>query len=239
MALKFTVGALSDVQEEYRQFYNDNGSGEFTLQVDGAVSKQELKSLREANITLKREADDIRAKYEGIDPAEFHKLMRQEHAERDWQMFQDGRGDEVIANRTAAMRAEHQRVLGIVTAECDAAKAELDAALIGDALRDAAFRLGVLPEAAEDLLLRGAAVLRVVDGRAVAHAGNAPITASEWVASLSRTSPHLFEGSSSGASPGGSQAGRGLGATISRAQFDGLESGDRWEAMRAGTQIVA
>jgi hypothetical protein len=238
MTLQYEIETLDGLDEAVKPLYAEK-DGKFVLQVEGAASRAELRALRDGNVTLKREIEGIQAKYEGIDPGEYRKLVRQEHAERDWELFEAGRGDEVVANRTRAMRAEHQRLLDIVTAECDAAKAELDAALIGDALRDAAFRLGVLPEAAEDLMLRGAVVLRVVEGKPVAYAGNAPISAAEWVASLSRTSPHLFSASSSGASPGGAQAGRGMGATISRAQFDRLENSDRWEAIRAGTQIVA
>jgi hypothetical protein len=237
--MKYTVSDLSAIPAEFHGFYAES-NGKYVLQVDGAVPKAELDSLRDANIGIKRQIEAMTTHYDGVDPDEFRRLLRQERLQRDWQMFQDGRGDEVISDRTALMRAEHQRVLDALTTERDAAVVQVEAMVIDTAILEASLKAEVRPCAIDDVLLRGRQTFRVADGRPVGYQGDAPLLGrhgaplgvAEWVASLSQSAPHMFEASASGAAPGGSQQRTGQGSTIRRAAFDKLDPWGRADAAR-------
>ena len=74
--------------------------------------------------------------------------------------------------------------------------------MVGNALGDAAFKTGALPEALEDIVLRAGPVWRLNDdGEPVAMNGDeivlgkdgkTPLTPIEWAETLRETAPHLW-----------------------------------------------
>ena len=48
--------------------------GAWVLDVDGAVEKSKLDEFRNTNVSLIKERDDLKKRYEGIDPDEVRKL---------------------------------------------------------------------------------------------------------------------------------------------------------------------
>src|SRR2546427_10609520 len=67
MALKFKYSAKEQVPAEHLGLYVER-DGAFLLDAEGAVEKSKLDEFRSNNLALKKQLDDLAAKYEGIDP---------------------------------------------------------------------------------------------------------------------------------------------------------------------------
>lgn len=218
MSLKFTVDTLADVPETARTFYVER-DGKFVLDAEGAVSKGRLDEFRENNLALTRQLTDLQKQFEGIDPDQARALADRAQREHDRKLVDAGRVDELVSERTAAVRAEFAGL----ASERDRLNAQLASLVVDGAIRDEAARAGVRPAAIEDVLLRGRAIFRLEGGKAVAidgdepaYGGNGePLGVAEWVSSLAARAPHLFEPSKGGGAPGGESARHSLG-TIDR-----------------------
>jgi hypothetical protein len=222
MALKARIASLEEAPETARSFYTQDGDG-FALTVEGLVPKTRVDEFRETNITLRRQMDELAEKFSGIDPEQARQLMDRAAKERDKKLIDAGKIDDLLNERTGAMKTEHEKVLKAAQDANAALTTQLEGLVIDGAIRDAASKAGVRPSAIEDVLLRGRAVFRLAEGKAVAMDGDKPIyggkgepvTVAEWVDGLTGKAPHLFE-ESRGAGAGGGGGG-GNGAVTSRA----------------------
>lgn len=244
MALQFVVDSLESVPEAHRPLYAEK-DGKFILGVEGAVSSDKLTEFRDNNRTLKRQNDELTAKFADIDPEKYRELTAQEQKLRDKQLIDSGKVDELIAERVAAMRGDHDKQLKAVAGERDGMKKQLESLVIDGALRDAASKAGVAPTAIDDVLLRGRGTFRLVDGKAVAMDGDKQIFGkdgeslgvTEWVGGLAEKAPHLFPPSTGGGAPKGGVGSGGTGKTLTRAQFEALDPVAKFAAVK-DTKIV-
>lgn len=213
MTLKATIDKLEDVDEGVRGLYRER-DGKFTLDVDGMVPRSRLDEFRENNISLKQQIEDLVKKFDGIDPEEARKLAERAQKERDRRLIDAGKVDEVVGERTAAMKADFDARLKAAGDENAKLTGQLEGLLIDSALRESATKVGVRSAAIEDVLLRGRRVFRLVDGKATPMEGERPVygkggdlmTIDEWVGGLAAAAPHLFEPSKGGGAQGGTQA---------------------------------
>ena len=73
MALKFKIKSKDEVPAEHQSLYVER-DGVWVLDVDGAVEKAKLDEFRTTNVSLLKERDDLKKRFEGIDPEEVRKL---------------------------------------------------------------------------------------------------------------------------------------------------------------------
>ncbi len=213
MTLKAVVDTLDGVPEAARGFYTEK-DGKHVLTVEGMVPKDRLDEFRDNNLALKRERDDILARYKDIDPDAARSALDLARKQQEKKLLDAGKVDELVAERVGSMKSEFQKQIDALAKERDGAKKHLESLVLDGGLRDAAAKAGVRPTAIDDVLLRGRAVFQMVDGKAVPMDGDKPVYGksgdpmdiSEWVGGLADRAPHLFEPSSGGGSRQGSGA---------------------------------
>lgn len=245
MALSYTVDSLDAVPEALRGEYTESG-GKFVLNVEGAVPKARVDEFRSNNLTLKRQIDEMTAKFDGVDPEAFRTLSAQAQKIAEKKLIEAGKVDELIEARVAAMRGEHKTLLDGITAQRNTAQSQLEGLLIDGALRDAALKAGVRPTAVDDILLRGRQTFKLAEGKATAFEGDKqlygkdsePLSVSDWVHGLAERAPHLFDASGGGGSPKGGAAGNAGAKTMTRAQFMAVPHMQQAGVIQSGVKIV-
>lgn len=210
MSLKSVVEDINAVPEALREFYSEQ-DGKYQLSVEGLVPKSRLDEFRANNIALAQERDALRQRYDGIDPGRARELLAKAQAEQDKKLIDAGKVDELVAQRVETMRADYEAQLQNELGKGQKLQSQLEGLLIDGAIRDAAARAGIRPTAVEDVLLRGRALFKLIDGKALpvqdeqvlyGKTGEA-MTMDEWLNDLSGRAPHLFEPSRGGGAAGG------------------------------------
>jgi len=209
--IKFEYDTEAEVPASLKAFYAEAG-GKWTLQVEGAVPKKQLDDFRQKGIDQLKEKDAKLAAFEGIDPVKAKELMSREQEILDGKLMKTEGVDALVAKRVEGMKAEFDRKLAAAEQAKAQAEEGLNSVKMDIALRDAGNQHGLRKEAVNDLILRGRGALKMKDGKLVAHgedgsilygATGDPMTPAEWVASLTKAAPHLFEPSAGGGAQGG------------------------------------
>ena len=76
MALKFKT--KDEIPAEHLSLYAERDGG-WVLDVDGAADKSKLDEFRTTNVSLLKERDELKKRFEGIDPEEVRKLADEKH----------------------------------------------------------------------------------------------------------------------------------------------------------------
>lgn len=216
MTLKAIVDNLNAVPVAMHEFYVEQ-DGKFALAVEGLVPKEKLDEFRENNIKIIKERDELRQKFDGIDPQIARELITKVQKEKDKKLVEAGQIEELVAQRVEAMRADYEAKLQGENTKSLGLQTKLESLLIDGALRDAASRAGVRASAVEDVLLRGRALFKLQDGKALPVQGDdvlygktgEPVTMDEWLGSLTSHAPHLFEANKGAGATGGASAALG------------------------------
>ena len=214
MALKTQINAeeLDQMPEALREFYVESSeSGKFDLATD---QSDRIREFRENNITLtqqvrEREADLQKAKSE-LDGAKGEVQKRFEK-----ELLSEGKIDELLAQRTEAMRQSYEEKLGEITRSHSEAEKTLDVHIVENQIRDAAIKAQAKNDRAVDHIIRavrphvqrdGTQAVRV-DGSGntvMAEDGKPPQGILDLVAEMKISDAFLFaESSGSGANGGG------------------------------------
>lgn len=244
--LKFKVKKLEDVEEQYRPFYKEQ-DGAFVLQVEGATDKSRLDEFRTNNIALKEQLEEMQRRFDGIDVDEARKLKEQAEKMKEKKLLDAGKVDELLEERTKAMKAEYEKRIGELTKSLESAGGQLERLLIDNAIQTEAAKAGVKTTAIEDVLLRGRARFKLKDGKAVpldpegkviyGKDGTNPQSMSEWLAELAPVATHLFEPSSGGgAKPG--PTGKPGQKVKSRKEFEALDPVGKSAFVKEGGTLV-
>lgn len=245
LALKSVLETLDGVHESLHAEYTKGDDGKFHLTVDGMVPKGRLDEFRDNNVTLKRQADEMKALYDGVDPAKYREMTEQATKIAEKKLIEAGKVEELFEARISPMRTEHEKLLKAARDEAATGKKQLEGLLIDSALRDAAGKAGVLPTAVEDVLFRGRAAFRLHEGTATAFEGDKPVfgkdgnplSINEWATSLAEVAPHLFTPSQGGGSNKSQNANGNGKKQITRAQYDALAPADRMAAVK-GMEVI-
>jgi len=213
MALKFVLETLDDLDDGIKSLYSKHTDGKFYLDVDGAVAKGKVDEFRDNNISLKQQLEEMTDKYGKIDIDKYNDLMDKAALDDGKKRLTMESVDEVVAERTAAMKTDHEAQIRERDDRITSQGGQLNSLLIDSAIRDAAVTAGVRKGALEDVVLRAQRTFKVVEGKALAHDtdgkvvygkdGTNPLTANEWVGGLKTTAEHLFESSKGGGAGGG------------------------------------
>ncbi len=216
MALKFKFKTREEIPAELQPLYVER-EGAFVLDAEGVVEKTKLDEFRNTNVALARERDELKKRFEGIDPEEVRKLAEEKRRLEEAQQLKAGEVDRVVENRVKSLKAEWDKQLSVVTAECDSLTARLTAIQIDQGIITAATKRGLRATAIPDITARARVVFKLVngsprafesDGQSVRYGrdGVTPMTLEEWVDAQVADAPHLFESNA-----GGGAAGNGAG----------------------------
>jgi len=219
VTLKAVVETIDSVPEAVRGMYAEK-DGKFHLQVEGMVSADKLSEFRDNNIKLLRERDELTKRFEGIDPDAVKALQDQAKKIKEGELIAAGKIEDLFAERLAPVKQDYESKLTAAQKDAAEAKAHLEKLLIDGAIRDAAMKAGVRATAVDDVLLRGRATFKVVDGKAVPMDGEKPVygkngdvmLVDEWIVGLAERAPHLFEPSQGGGAAAGRPSLSGGGA---------------------------
>jgi hypothetical protein len=215
--IKFIYDNETDIPEALKAYYKKGDDGKFTLQAEGAVSRVKLEEFRDKNVQLLKAAEA----FKDIDPAEFARLKGIE-SELESGKLKGTAIEKILEKRVEEMTKAHNAAVAKLTGDLGNAKGELSRLKIGEAAVSSALKLGLRAEAREDLITRVSNVFRLDDkGEPVAFDGDKPkfgadgmpLKIGDFVESMVKAAPHLFDpssGSGSGGSGGGGGGGGGV-----------------------------
>ena len=90
MSLKFNFKTKDEIPADHLPLYAER-DGVWMLDVEGAVDKSKLDEFRSTNISLLKERDELKQRFEGIDPDEVRTLMEaQQKAEEEKLLNRNG-----------------------------------------------------------------------------------------------------------------------------------------------------
>jgi len=219
MPLKYKYPSKDQVPAEQAALYVER-DGAWILDADGVVEKSKLDEFRTTNVTLLKERDDLKKRFEGIDPDEFRKLADDKRKLEEAQQVKAGEVDKVIEARLKSARAEWEKQFTAVSTERDTLHGRLTAIQIDQAVVTEATKRGLRPTAIPDITSRARTNFKLVNGVPQAFEsdgqtarmgkdGITPMTLAEWVDALVSDAPHLFESNAGGGAAGNGSGGVG------------------------------
>jgi hypothetical protein len=208
MALRFKYTAKDEIPAEHLSLYVER-EGAFVLDAEGVVEKTRFDESRASNAALAKERDELRKRFEGIDPDAVKALEAEKLRLEEEQRLKDGKFDEVLGARLKTARSEWDKQHAVVVGERDALHRTLSAIQIDQAAIGEATKRGLRASAIPDLTARARASIKLVegapkifeaDGQTVRTGkdGLTPMSLAEWVGALVSDAPHLFEPNSGG-----------------------------------------
>jgi hypothetical protein len=221
MALKFKFKTKEEIPADHLTLYAER-EGAWVLDVDGAVDKSKLDEFRTTNVTLLKERDDLKKRFEGIDPDEVRKLADEKRRLEEAQQLKAGEVEKVVEARVKALKSDYDKQLSTATSERDTLNARLVAIQIDQGVIGAASKRGLRATAMPDITSRARGVFRLVNGVPTAFEadgqtvrvgkdGVSPMTLEEWVDTQVSEAPHLFESNAGGGAAGNGSGGVGGG----------------------------
>jgi hypothetical protein len=219
MALKFRLKSKEEIPAGLESHYVER-DGVWILDAEGVVEKAKLDEFRTTNVAVLKERDDLKKRFEGIDPDEFRRLVEEKRRLEEAQQVKAGEVDKVVEARLKAVRADWEKQFNAVTAERDTLNARLTTIQIDQAVVTEATKRGLRPTAIPDITSRARVTFRLVngvpqaleaDGQTVRMGkdGVTPMTLAEWIDAQVSDAPHLFESNAGGGATGNGSGGVG------------------------------
>ena len=219
MGLKFKFKTKEEVPAEHLSLYTER-DGAWVLDVDGAVEKSRLDEFRNNNIALAKERDELKQRFDGIDPEQVRALAVEKQKLEEAAQLKAGEVEKVIEARVKATRGELDKQVSAITSERDALNARLVAIQIDQGVIAVASKRGLRASAMPDITARARGVFRLVNGVPTAFEvdgktvragkdGATPMTLEEWVDAQVSEAPHLFESNAGGGAAGNGSGGAG------------------------------
>ncbi len=215
MALKFRYKTKDEIPAELVSLYAEREGG-WQLDCDGVAEKAKLDEFRNNNTALLKQVEDLKKRFEGIDPDEVRKLAEQKARLEEERQLKAGELDKVVESRVKGLRGEWEKQVATLNAEREALNTRLTAIQIDQGVITAATKRGLRPTAITDITSRARSVFKLVngaprafeaDGTTVRYGrdGVTPMSLEEWVDAQVAEAPHLFESNAgSGAASTGS-----------------------------------
>ena len=220
MALKYKIKSREEVPAELQSFYVER-EGAFVLDAEGVVEKAKLDEFRNTNIALAKERDELKQRFDGIDPDEVKKLAEEKRKlELQAQGHKPEELDRLVGERIKGLKADWDKQLSTEATERDSLTSRLTAIQIDQGVITVATKRGLRPTAIPDITSRARLVFKLVngaprafeaDGTTVRYGkdGVTPMTLEEWVDAQVSDAPHLFESNAGGGAAGNASGGGG------------------------------
>ena len=242
MALKFKFASKEQIPAEHAALYVER-DGAFVLDAEGAVDKFRVDEFRTNNLALKKQLDDLAAKYEGIDPEAVKTLLAEKARLEDEKLIKDGEVEKLVEKRTKGVLSDMEKRLHGAEQQASALSAQLLEKEIERNVVEAATKLGLRASAIPDIKARARGVFKISGGAVAAveadgatplygQDGATPLTFDEWVSRQVVEAPHLFESNA-----GGGAVGNGSGGAGNRSAKNPFRRGPDWnltEQMKIG-----
>jgi hypothetical protein len=191
MALKFKFKSKDEIPADHLPLYAERDGG-LVLDVEGAVDKAKLDEFRTTNAALLKERDELKQRFEGIDPEEVRQLKEahqqaeedrllgrtkgssahasadgaketEEDKERKLQAERE-RIEKVIEGRVKSIKGDLEKQVNQLTTERDTLNTRLAAIQIDQGVITVATKRGLRPTAMADITSRARTVFRLVNG---------------------------------------------------------------------------
>jgi hypothetical protein len=233
MALKFKFKSKDEVPAEHASLYVEREDA-WWLDVEEAVEKSKLDEFRNTNVTLLKERDELKQRFEGIDPDEVRKLADEKRKLEEEKLLSGGQTphpgplpsaerekiEKVVEARVKALKSDLDKQLSAATSERDTLNARLTAIQIDQAVVTEATKRGLRASAIPDITSRARNTFRLVNGvpealeadghtARVGKDGVTPLTLAEWIDTQVSEAPHLFESNAGGGAAGNAPGGAG------------------------------
>lgn len=237
-AVLSTKEELDQIPENLRELYVEK-EGKWYLDVENIEEmpqvgglKSALQKEREARDKAIRDQKDLIKKFEGVDPEQAREAMKKLHDLEDQKLIDAGKIEEVVAQRTERLKADHQQQVTkfqqeltdrdkqIIEGKNRLARLMVEAGITRAVTSKAGQVLGIVPQALADIARRALEVFqmdektqqmipRKADGSIIyGKDPTQPMTMEEWLPTLKSDCPHYFKESSG--SGGGNDAGGGV-----------------------------
>jgi hypothetical protein len=226
MAVKQAYESQAEIPLGLQEHYTER-DGKWVLQADPPLEDATgLKNALNTERNLRRDAEkivtDLKVKFEGVDPDEYHKLQDRVKGLDDADVYDKQGIEALVTRRTDAMKQEHDRQVQSKDREITQLRSQaMDydrrwrQDRIKTALLEAVNKHGVYEKAVDDAVQRGLSVFTDLDedGQVVAKHkdgsfeygkdGINPLRPDEWISTLkaSGNAPHLWPPSSGGGAP--------------------------------------
>lgn len=225
VALRQVYEVESEIPPAVREYFVER-DGRWTLVVDPPIEdvsglKNALADARNVRRETEKTLSEMKVKFEGIDPDEFHKLKERVKGLDDADIYDKQGIEALVVRRTESMKADHERQLSSVKRENEQLRGnvtDLDRRWRQDRIKTALFSAvaesGVEKPAYEDAVHRGMTVFNDLDAdgnvvskkgedTAIGKDGFTPLTPQEWIANLkaSGTARHLWPPSGGSGAP--------------------------------------
>jgi hypothetical protein len=219
MALKLKLKSKDEVPAELVNLYVER-DGAWHLDVEGAVDKAKLEEFRATNVALMKERDELKQRFEGIDPEEVRKLADEKRRLEEAQQLKAGEVEKVFETRLRGVKGDLDKKLAGLTSERDALTTRLTAIQIDQAVVTEATKRGLRASAIPDITSRARNTFRLVNGvpqafeadgqtARVGKDGMTPLSLAEWIDMQVSEAPHLFESNAGGGAAGNGSGGAG------------------------------
>src|SRR4051794_34285310 len=219
MKLKYKYEKQADVPQEVTQLYSEQ-NGAYLLNVEGAVDRTKLDEFQKEKISLLTQLDEVKKRYEGIDPEAVRQLEAEKQKLEEEKALKAGEVERVIESRLKSSQSVHEKQLKDLASERDALVARLSEIQIDQGVVGAALKHSLHPSAASDITARARRVFRLVDGKPIACEPDGktiklgkdkvtPMTLEEWIEDQVVQAPHLFgrpDGGSSASNENGGES---------------------------------
>jgi hypothetical protein len=221
MPIRLKYDNLKEIPAEDVRLYVER-EGAWHLDADLKDERAKLAEFRTNNLALIKERDDLKKRFEGIDPDEVRKLAGEKQRLEDEQRLKAGEFDKVLDARLKTLRTDFETKIVGITSERDVLSGRLTAIQIDQGVVAAATKRGLRATAIPDITARARSLFKLANGVPTAFDadgqtvrvgkdGVTPMTLEEWVDTQVSEAPHLFE-----ANAGGGAAGNGSGGVGNR-----------------------
>lgn len=210
------------------------------------LEKAKVGEFRDNNIALTKSVDDLTAKFKGINIDEYSKMQKEAQELKDKKMIRAGKVDELVEDKVNKIRTEQVAEMQKMKDTNASLSTQLNAQVVGDAVKTAAIKAGIVGTAIDDVLTRANDMWTAKDGKPVAvnkdgstiwvEGTTEPLTLYKWVKSLNETAPHLF-GTSKGTGAENLKHDTNT-KTITRQTFDAMNQKDRASFFKDGGKLV-
>ena len=210
-------------------------SAKITPEVQALIDSQiaGLKTKNSELISAQKQLKEQLSTFDGIDPNVVRNIIKRFADDEEAKLISEGKIDDVLNARTKRMKDDYDKQLKDreeKAARAEAKAKKLEAKTLAGTIKDAAIKAGALPEALEDIVLRGASMWVLDDnGDVVAQQGgmvikgkdgNTPLTPAEWAATMRETAPHLWPRAQGAGAQGAGGSQKAGGKTMTRAEHD-------------------
>ena len=161
MALKFKYKSKEEIPAEHLPFYAER-EGVWQLDADGVADKAKLDEFRNNNVTLLKQLDDFKNRFEGIDPDEVRKLAEEKRKLEETQQLKAGELEKVVENRIKGLKADWEKQVVTLTSEREALNSRLTAIQIDQGVITAATKRGLRPTPFTDITSRARTVFQLL-----------------------------------------------------------------------------